>query len=280
MVVALILAVSVAQAAPAPTASPLKTITTVKSAPLCTTLTSTVLYTIQGLQINDKIIEQSKPVLVNMGKAWMPNSLAGEKFDQLQAQWGNAPGGTHNVDNPGLILAGQQLYRISAGIVHNLQIIDDMLNDPKRFPADPTSDQDKEALQLKAELQAVADQQRKNLNVLNGLADTFNMQDLIAHGDGTQGAINAGGPGGQVSHGDQDVSFQDPIYGPSRGRIGSPKDPTDDTDPAISQKAIGELANNPILRFYVGVVQNQETTAQAEDHLTQTVLHAVNECKK
>ncbi len=280
MVYALVLAVTVAQAAPAQTATPLKTIITVNAAPLCTTLTTTVLYTIQGLQINDKIIAQSKPVLVNMGKAWMPNSLAGEKFDQLQAQWGNAPGGTHNVDNPGLILAGQQLYKISAGIVHNLQIIDDMLNDPKRFPADPKTDQDKEALQLKAELQAVADQQRKNLNVLNGLADTFNMQDLIAHGDGTQGAINAGGGNGEVSHGDQDVSFQDPVYGPSRGRIGSPKDPTDDTDPAISQKAIGELANNPILRFYVGVEQNQVTTAHAEGQLAQTVVQAVSECKK
>ncbi|HTZ56403.1 MAG TPA: hypothetical protein VMB20_15250 [Candidatus Acidoferrum sp.] len=280
MLQALLLAVTVAQVAPAPSASPLKTITTVKSAPLCTTLTTTVLYSIQGLQINDHIIEQSKPVLVSMGKAWMPNSLAGEKFDQLQAQWGNAPGGTHNVDNPGLILAGQQLYKISQGIVHNLQIIDNMLNDPARFPSDPKTDQDQEALKLKAQLQAVANQQRQNLNVLYGLADTFNMQDLIAHGDSTQGAINAGGSGGQVSHGDQDVSFQDPIYGPSRGRIGSPQDPTDDTDPAISQKAIGELANNPILRFYVGVEQNQVATAHAEDALTKTVLDVVQQCKK
>jgi len=280
MLQALLLAVTVAQVAPAPSASPLKTITTVKSAPLCTTLTTTVLYSIQGLQINDHIIEQSKPVLVSMGKAWMPNSLAGEKFDQLQAQWGNAPGGTHNVDNPGLILAGQQLYKISQGIVHNLQIIDNMLNDPARFPSDPKTDQDQEALKLKAQLQAVANQQRQNLNVLYGLADTFNMQDLIAHGDSTQGAINAGGSGGQVSHGDQDVSFQDPIYGPSRGRIGSPQDPTDNTDPAISQKAIGELANNPILRFYVGVEQNQVATAHAEDALTKTVLDVVQQCKK
>jgi hypothetical protein len=275
----MLLAVLLAQATPAPTSSPLKTITTVKSAPLCTTLTTTVLHTIQGLQINDHIIEQSKPVLVNMGKAWMPNSVAGEKFDQLQAQWGNAPGGTHNVDNPGLILAAQQLYKISSGIVHNLQIIDDMLNDPTRFPTDPKNDQDQEALKLKAQLQAVANQQRQQLNVLNGLADTFSMQDLIAHGDNTQGAINAGGSSGQVSHNDQDVSFQDVISGPDRGRIGSPKDPTVDTDPAVSQKAIGIAANNPIFRFYVGVVQNQVATAHAEDALTGTVLEVVNECK-
>jgi hypothetical protein len=276
---ALLLAVTVAQAAPAPSASPLKTITTVKSAPLCTTLTTTVLHTIQGLQINDKIIESSKPVLIDMGKAWMPNSLAGEKFDQMQAQWGNAPGGTHNADNPGLILGAQHIYKVASGIVHNLQIIDDMLNDPARFPADPKTDQDKQSLLLKQQLQAVADQQRKSLNVLNGLADTFSMQDLIAHGDGTQGAINGGVGNGQVSHGDQDVSFQDPISGPDRGRIGSPKDPTVDTDPAISQKSTGLEANNPMMRFYVGVEEVQGSTAQAETALTQTVLAVVNQCK-
>jgi hypothetical protein len=276
----MLLAVLLAQALPAPTASPLKTITTVKTAPLCTTLTTSVLYSVQGLQVNDHIIEQTKPVLVGMGKAWMPNSLAGEKFDQLQAQWGNAPAGTHNADNPALIMAGQQLYKISSGLVHNLQIIDNMLNDPTRFPSDPKTDQDQEAVKMKAQLQAVADSQRQQLNVINGLADTFSMQDLIAHGDGTQGAINGGGANGQVSHGDQDVSFQDPIYGPSRGRIGSPKDPTDDTDPAVNQKAIGELANNPMLRFYVGVEQNEVATAHAEDALTKTILDVVEQCKK
>jgi hypothetical protein len=275
----LLLAVTVAQTAPAPSATPLKTITTVKSGPICSTLTSTVLHTIQGLQINDKIIESSKPVLVDMAQAWAPNSLAGEKFDQLQAQWGNAPGGTHNVDNAGLILAGQHLYKVAGGLVHNLQIIDDLLNDPQRFPPDPKTDADREAALLKAQLQSVADQQRKSLNVLYGLADTFNMQDLIAHGDGTQGVINGGIGNAQVSHGDQDVSFQDPISGPERGRIGSPKDPTVDTDPAISQKSLGALANSPIMRFYVGVVEEQRATAQSEGELSQTVVQVANQCK-
>jgi hypothetical protein len=276
---ALLLAITVAQVAPSPSASPLKTITTVKSGPLCTTLTTTVLHTVQGLLINDRIIESSKGVLVDMGKAWMPNSLAGEKFDQLQAQWGNAPAGTHNVDDPGLILGAQHIYKISQGLVHNLQLIDNLLNDPARFPADPKDDQDRQALLLKEQLQAVADQQRKNLNLLNGLADTFSLQDLIAHGDGTQGAINAGGANGQVSHNDQDVSFQDVTSGPDRGRIGRQKDPTVDTDPAISQKATGLDANNPMMRFYVGVEQNQASTAQSETALTQTVMQVVNQCK-
>jgi len=275
----LFLAVVIAQAAPAPSASPLKTITTVRSGPFCTTLTTSVLHAIQGLQINDRIIESSKTALVNMGEAWTPASVAGEKFDQLQQQWGNAPGGTHNQDNPALILAANQLEKVASGLVHNLQIIDDMLNDPSRFPADPKTDQDRESQLLKAQLQKVADDQRKQLNILYGLADTFNMQDLIAHGDNTQGAINGGGAQGQVSHNDQDVSFQDVISGPERGRIGSPKDPTVDTDPAINQKALGLLANNPIMRFYIGVVQTQAATNQDESILAPTVVLAANQCK-
>ena len=279
MLSALFFAVVGAVPAPSPTASPLKTITTVKSGPFCTTLTTSVFHTIQGLQINDKMIESSKPVLIDMGKAWTPASVAGEKFDQMQAQWGNSPGGTHNNDNPGLILAGEQLSKLASNIVHNLQVIDDILNDPARFPNPPKTDQDRQTEMLKEQLQTVADQQRKNLNILYGLADTFSLQDLIAHGDGTQGAINAGGGSGQVSHNDQDVSFRDIVSGPERGRAGSAKDPTVDNDPAISQKALGTLANNPIMRFYAGVVQNQRATADTENLLSATVLLDVNQCR-
>lgn len=279
MVHALLIAAASAGASPSPSASPLKTITTVRSAPFCTTLTTSVFHTIQGLQINDKIIEASKPVMIGMGKAWTPASRAGQQFDQMQAQWGNTAGGTHNDNDPGLILAGEQLERIASGLVHNLQAIDTILSDPTRFPDPPKNDQDREALLLKGQLEQIADQQRRNLNILYGLADTFSLQDLIAHGDGTQGTINAGGANGQVSHNDQDVSFQDVTSGPERGRNGSAKDPTVDTDPAISQKALGTLANNPIMRFYVGVVQNQRSTAQTEDLLSASVLQDVNQCR-
>jgi len=270
----------IAQAAPAPDASPLKTIIRVKSTPLCSTLTSSVFYTIQGLQINDKIIAGSGPILVRMGKELVPDSLAGEKFDQIQAEYGGSgPAGTHD-PNPALLMDNQRLNRLVSGIVHNIAVIDNILNDPKRFPSVANNDEDRKALQLKAELQAVVDQQRKNLNVFSGLDATFNLQVLIAKGDGTQGVINAGGPNGQVSHNDQDVSFQDVISGPERGRVGSPKDPTVDTDPAVSQKALGELANNPMRRFLVGVLLNERATGQAEDALTQDVNATVNECTR
>jgi len=267
----LLLIVLVAQVTPLPSAPPLKTIITVKSSPLCQALTSTVLDTISGLQSNDRIIESTKPVLVDFGKAWVDNSIAGHQFDQMQVHQNLAPADVHNDNNPAMILDAQRLARLAEGIVHNLRVIDGLLADPRLTP------------ELRARLEAVADQQRQNLNVIYGLADTFELQDLIAHGDNTQGALDEGTGKGQkgLSFSDQDVSFQDVVSGPQRAvplPNGAPRDPTVDTDPAISQKATGELANNPILRFYQGVVQNQAATAHAEDALTQTVLDVTNQC--
>jgi hypothetical protein len=82
-----------------------------------------------------------------------------------------------------------------------------------------------------------------------------------------------------LSSNDQDVSFQDVLSGPERALLGAPKDPTVDTDPATSQKATRELANNPILRFFARVEANQITTAQAENQLNATVRDVVNQCK-
>ena len=266
----LLLIVLVAQVTPLPSAPPLKTIITVKSTPLCQALTGTVLDTISGLQSNDRIVASTKPVLVDFGKAWVDSSITGHHFDQMQIHENFEPADIHNDNDPAMILDARRLARLAEGIVHNLQVIDGLLADPRLTP------------ELKAQLQAVANEQRKNLNVIYGLADTFELQDLIAHGDNTQGALNVsfGGRPLDSSFNDQDVSFQDVVSGPQRAvaLFAGSRDPTVDTDPAISQKATGELANNPILRFYQAVEQNQVATAHAEDTLTQTVLQAVNQC--
>ena len=95
-------------------------------------------------------------------------------------------GGAHD-PSPALILDNQHLVKLTNEIVHNLAIIDNTLNDPTRFPAVEKTDADKEALLLKAQLQAVADQQRIILNELYGLSDTLSLQELVAKGDGMQG---------------------------------------------------------------------------------------------
>ena len=269
----LALALTVAQVTPLPSAPPLKVIITVKSTPLCQSLTDTVFPTISGLQSNDRIVASTKPVLVDFGKEWVDNSVAGHTFDQLQIHESFEPAGIHNDQNPAMIIDARRLARLAEGIVHNLHVIDSLLADPRLTP------------ELRAQLQAVAEQQQKNLNVIYGLADTFELQDIIAHGDNTQGVLNEQFKGKNVplSYNDQDVSFQDVLSGPARGQPNpwAPMtDPTVDTDPAIKQSATGEQANNPIYRFYQGVTQNQIATAQAEDQLLQAVKTVTDQCKQ
>ena len=267
----------------APSPAPLKTIITVHSSALCSTLGGPVFYLVGGLQANDRVIDGSKPLLLSMGQELVPDNIAADQLDKEEKAIGIGAGGTHNT-NPALLMDNQHLYQAVSEIVHNLAAIDAVLNDPTKFPAVAKTDDDKAALQLKAKLQAVADAQRKNLNMLSGLEETFSLQDLIAKGDGTQGTINADfkKPNlygqGQLSSQDQSVSFQDAVSGPARAANTTPVNPTTDTDPAIKQRPIG-LNDNPMTRFYEGVVSNQLATGQVEKDLTQTIVMVANACK-
>ena len=266
-----VIAAPVETPAPAPTA--LKTIITVRSTQLCTATATTVLHTIQGLQANDRLIESSKPLLLETGRDFIPVSEVGNAFGKRTSHFG----GAHD-PSPALLLDSQHLVKLTDEIIHNLAIIDSILNDQTRFPATAKTDVDKEELLLKSELQAIADQQRKTLNILYGLADTLSLQELVAKGDGMQGASGGGGTGVQVGQSDQDVSFRDVLSASARGRSG-PVDPTVDQDPAVSQ-APTELSNSPIARFYLGVAEEQRSTASDENTLTQTVLAVAATCER
>ena len=187
-----LLAATAGEPSPSPAASPLKTIVHLRSSPLCSTLGNNVFHTIEGLRINDRLIANSKPLLVRMGKDYVAASSVGARMDQQQAIWGNTAGGIHD-PNPAIELDNENLIQLTSEIVHSLGIIDSMLKDPARFPVVSKTADDEQAIKLKKQLQAVADAQQKQLNVLYGLGDTYSLQGLIAKGDGTLGAINGGG---------------------------------------------------------------------------------------
>jgi hypothetical protein len=277
----LLLAAVVSQA-PAPTASPLKTIIRVQTSPLCTTIRQNVVHILDGLQANDGIVNGSKPVLLRMGTELQPSGIQGRNAD-AQGTYSNGvssePGGVHDT-NPALVLDNQRLKQLANELQHNLAIIKSILADPTKFPAQSTSDDEKTAQQLKEQLQAIVDQQNNNFALISGLTDTFSMQDLIAKGDGTQGVLNspdhsfapACPPTNQnpqdpceatLSHGDQNVGFNDPISASAQQNIMTTKDPSIGRDPAVSQPGT-DLSNNPMARFYLGVTAIQQRTAKAE----------------
>ena len=299
MLYPLLLAAVVAQA-PAPTASPLKTIIRIRTSPLCTTIRQNVVNIMNGLQANDAIVNGSKPVLLRMGTELQPTGTQGQHADESGTHLNgisSEPGGVHDT-NPALVLDNQRLKQLANSLQHNLAIIQSALADPTKFPPQSTSDDIAATQQLKAQLQAIAAQQNNSLGVISGLTDTFSMQDLIAKGDGTQGVINAPGAnitgaapacpavnqnpqngcgGAMVSHDDQDVSLGDPISASARQNNMTAKDPSVDTDPAVSQHG-SDLANNPMARFYLGVTANQQHAAVAEETLGKTLTNLAASC--
>ncbi|MBV8371675.1 MAG: hypothetical protein JOY69_00310, partial [Candidatus Eremiobacteraeota bacterium] len=146
----LALALIVAQTpvnAPSPRPPPLKQIIEVKARALCTTLGSNVAITLVGLMKNDHVIEEGRRAFVKM--AW----------DQAR--------GSKALDIDRLVMKNAV-----AALVHNLSEIDRALDDPTRFPANPTTDDERVADRIKAALQAVEDRQKLQLNILNGTVET------------------------------------------------------------------------------------------------------------
>jgi hypothetical protein len=296
MLYPLLLAAAVSQA-PAPTASPLKTIIRLRTSPLCTTIRQNVVHILDGFVANDGIVNGSKPVLLRMGTELQPAGIQGQIADTQGTHLNGVssePGGTHDT-NPALILDNQRLKQLANELQHNLAIIESALADPTKFPAQPTSDDEKAMQQLKAQLQAIAAQQNNNFGLISGLTDTFSMQDLIAKGDGTQGVLNSpvgavapacpatnqnpqNGCGAAIlSHDDQDVSFNDPISASAQQNIMTAKNPSVGTNPAVSQRG-SDLSNNPMARFYQGVTAIQQRTAAAEGDLGNTLKDLAASC--
>jgi len=270
---------AISAATPQPSASPLKTIIIEHVSPLCTALKSNVYLSIQGLRINDKLVESANMYVLQMGRDFADNRKFGSTSDaQTQAMWGNTAGvfsGEYS-QSAALQFDAQHIMQLSSNLSHNLEIIDKLLADPTKFPSDPKTLADRQDLDLKAKLQIVADGQKQALNTIYGLADTYELQALIARGDQTSGAINAGGKQG-VSHDEQQVTFQDPISGTERGRKGSQEDPvTAYNDATIKAE---EATHNPFVPYVVNVARSQGNVQAAEDDLAPLVYAAVSECK-
>jgi hypothetical protein len=132
---------------PSPQPSPLKQIIDLKARPLCTTLGHNVQIALVGLMKNDDVIEAGRRTFIKM--AW----------DQAQ--------GSSALDMDLLNIKNE----VSA-LVGNLYQIDQILDDPARFPLNPTTADERAADRMKAALQAVEAEQKAQLNVLDGTLET------------------------------------------------------------------------------------------------------------
>jgi hypothetical protein len=132
---------------PAPAAN-LPEIGRVRSTTLCTTLRTNIAPTVLGLMKNDEIIGAGHRAFAKMAHDQAGTSSGVIDIDKLY------------------------LEQVETRLVHNLKVIDTLLSDDKHFPAAPKDGDERDALIMKSQLLAVADQQRKALDLVSGTLET------------------------------------------------------------------------------------------------------------
>jgi hypothetical protein len=195
-----------ASAAPAPP-SPPPVIIEVKSRALCTTLRENVRPAALDLMKNDEVIDAGRIAFRRMASDRLAAAHAGVQMDRLLVE--NAV----------------------AAMVRNIEQLEAALDDPKRFPANPASDDERQANALKAQLQAVEDRQKLVLNVLNGTNETDaldSMQHDFPDGNPIAGPSNGGTAAAPAPAASADVPVSAAGIAPAPGS----RDPrlTDGTD--------------------------------------------------
>ena len=242
---ALLLAFQLAQVtAPSPTSSPPPTIIRLKTSPFCQVLRENVFQAVQGLRINDAVIEQGEVVLAK----WARDSV---------------------VDQPhrGIGGASIQLDQVRLGYVvtqaaRNLQKVHGLLNDPNAFKKDSRTQEDRDLATMNARLQDVATAQERSLNLLSGLYETAALNQLLSKGPTL--------PPGVSGSTDESIELGDPIF----------KLPGFIYPPNFSSQAGASLfAGTPAGRFVTAVAINQHITGDIETNVADAVMPDINRCR-
>ncbi len=239
-----------AVATPSPAPTPLRTITHIHSTPLCTGLRRAIAPAIGRVLQSDRLISASKPMFHDYVKASATQrSKAAQDMDVMH------------------------LERLITPLVKNTQDVDNLLNSPYAFPKVARSEDDKRLLLMRAELQAVNDQQKKALDVISGFVDTQQLGELQAEGHEYDQAINGTGqpttpPNAAPSSQPNDVL---------NAGLSTANDPTRKMDPRYLNSD-SALANNPLNVFENAISSYQQDIQGTEQDAAKSVVQAVPLC--
>lgn len=191
----IVLAVGLAQAAPASTASPTPppTIIRTKSTPFCQVFRDNILVAVDGLRYNDRVIDESKSTLAK----WAYDSVMEDP----------------KIDGAGFEMDHYQLGQLVSEVARNLKHIYELLNDSERIPPNPRTESEHDLSEMRASLEYIAEAQARWLNLISGTYETAELNDLLGRGND---AVNAVSPdnvkGGKLDLGDP--IFKSPGYSP------------------------------------------------------------------
>lgn len=243
-------AVTARKPKPSPTASPLKTISHVRTSPLCSGLRRVIGPAIGKVLQNDKLIDSSKPFFHDYVRS---------------SATGLSQGSTD--------LAVAHLEGLVGPLVKNTEAIDKLLNDPYAFPKTAYSDDDQKLLQMRKQLRAVNEQQKKALDLISGFVDTQQLGELRAAGNDFQSALSSNpNNGGAVG-----ATPTPPPAGILNAGVGNTSnDPGRSVDPRLQPST--SVFANPLSAFERAMSEYQQDIQSSEQVAAKSVMEAVPLC--
>jgi hypothetical protein len=242
-------AASATKPKPVPTLPPLKTITHVRTSPLCSGLRRVIGPAIGDVLQNDKAIATSKPLF--------------HQYVQAVAS-GMNPSAQD--------LAVSRLESLIGPMVKNTKEIDKLLHDPYAFPKVAYSDGDQKLLQMRAQLLAVNEQQKKALDLISGFVDTQQLGELQASGHEYDSALSSN-PKKTGAVGPTPTPLPNDVLNAGVSKDG---DPAYAHDPRFQNT--GMSSANPLNAFEQMMGYYQQDIAGSEQVAAKSVIAAVPLC--
>ena len=246
---------------PSPSPAPLKTITHVHSTPFCTALRENIGHAVAALITNKTVIGDGKSILLKMAK------------DQVSA------------GQPGMVLDIDMVRvdRVVGAMVKNLAATDAALNDLKRIPAVPKTDEERRLAAMRDQLRAVEKRQEFVLNVFSGMYESYSSNELMEKKDLMAGATgpDSAAPPDLSEHGGPDMGA--PVVLPplrSDAAPSPPPGPAPNVTPTpIPVQYMGLTGNTSFAGIFNGITTDQLYEEALESQAAKTILQYTDECK-
>jgi hypothetical protein len=229
---------------PSPTPTPLKTIVHVRSSSFCTTLRQNIGHAVQALIQNNIVVDDTKTLFLKMARDKISSSNTGMVIDM-----------DINQLNPKI-----------GEIAQNLETAQALLNDTRRFPAQPQSEDDRRLAQMQKELRDIIDHQNQALNVLSGTYYSYNGNRLLGHGDGLKAPIEPLKDTPIVIPSANSSAFQEPQASPV------PRATPETVD-------LGLLGYTKFAQLFNNLTTYQWNEEALENRAAATILQSSDECK-
>jgi hypothetical protein len=226
--------------------TPPPTIVRLKSTPFCQAMRDDVFHVVQGLLINDSVIDGGQLLL---GK-WAHDSVAAGS---------SVRGGGPKMD-------AYQIGQITHQAAQNLDLVRALLEKVDHAIAGKNTPDGRDLASIQQALQKVVDAQERSLNILSGTYETASLYQLLARNDPTASAVN---PSTSAPAGPE---LGDPIL---------PTTPGVTPPPTIGLSGKGSLfSSTPIGQIASGLDVSRHLTGDAESTVLGVVQSGVDRCRE